>query len=195
MKIKQVKDKRFPGNKVWKRKGRAIPKFEEFVYHFAMYSKYKFSIIVAKDIVAAGYYVADRDYLKEPNLPSEDDTVAYCWHSLCGGSSIMVIAPNANASTIAHESWHVAKAIMKFIGAEPENEFTAYLLGFLVEMVTDFQKLVAVKFRTPEGQTKSDKNQPVFKTRPRPRKRKAAVRSTRRVRTSKAAKSLRGSTL
>lgn len=53
--------------------------------------------------------------------------------------SILILKPNANAATVAHESWHVVYHMLTDVGAGFDNEVVAYHLGYIVEMVTDLQ--------------------------------------------------------
>lgn len=52
--------------------------------------------------------------------------------------SYLFLPFDATASMIAHEAFHCVWRVMKFIGAEFENEVMAYTLGFLVGEVCEF---------------------------------------------------------
>jgi hypothetical protein len=50
--------------------------------------------------------------------------------------SYLFVNPDADANTIAHECFHAVHRMFEYLGAEIEEEITAYYLGFLVGEVT-----------------------------------------------------------
>lgn len=50
--------------------------------------------------------------------------------------SIIYLNKNSKTDVVAHESWHCIRTIADWIGAEYENEFIAYHLGYLVYEIT-----------------------------------------------------------
>lgn len=128
-----------PWRNDWKK-----PKMEELVMHFPVMSNYKVTVVIADDLKSAAYYIADRDYLKDPN-PGEG-AEAFTITQPTGGYSIIYIKPNAGMGTIAHESYHAVCGIMKMIGADEEHEVVAYHLGFIVDAIVAFNLKVAGRF-------------------------------------------------
>jgi hypothetical protein len=61
-------------------------------------------------------------------------------HSYNDGLSnaYLFLNPDTDAGTIAHECFHAIHRMFKRIGAEIEEEITAYYLGYLVLEVTKF---------------------------------------------------------
>ena len=57
-----------------------------------------------------------------------------------GGNAHVFFPHNPDAETIAHEAVHVIHALMKWAGAEPEDEVIAYHLGYLVRHITKWAK-------------------------------------------------------
>ena len=53
--------------------------------------------------------------------------------------TVIIIQPDANAGTIAHECWHCVRQMLLHMGATLDNEVVAYHLGYVVNRVTDFK--------------------------------------------------------
>jgi len=132
--------------KPWRNSWRK-PKMEELFLPFPVFSGYKITVVIAHDIKSAAYYIADRDYLKDPN-PGEG-CEAFTISQPMGGYSIIYLKPDAGMGTIAHESYHAVCAMMKMIGAAEEHEIVAYHLGFLVDAITSFNMKVSGRFKCP----------------------------------------------
>jgi hypothetical protein len=49
--------------------------------------------------------------------------------------------PESSIGTITHECYHAIRRMWKWIGAKPEEEITAYHLGYLVDKVLKIKKL------------------------------------------------------
>lgn len=52
----------------------------------------------------------------------------------------LVLPYSAGAPTVAHESWHAIRLMLRFYGAGFDNETVAYHLAHLVEQIDKFQK-------------------------------------------------------
>lgn len=61
--------------------------------------------------------------------------------------SVIIIQPDANAGTVAHEAWHCVRRMLLHMGADLDNEVVAYHLGYLVNKITDFKKKVTYQRR------------------------------------------------
>ena len=137
-----------PRNKQWRRKGMKPPKFEELVLRFPVMSNFKVSVVLAEDLKSAAFYIADRDYLREPN-PGEG-AEAFTVTSPTGGYSTIYLKPDSEMGTIAHESYHAVCNLLKFIGAEQEPEVVAYHLGYIVDAIVAFNLKVRGRFKCPK---------------------------------------------
>jgi hypothetical protein len=126
-----------PWRNDWKK-----PRMEELNYVCPTFSNFKLTIVFAEDPAHAAYYIADRDYLQDPN--SVDKCEAFTVSNL--SYAIIYFKPDAPAGTIAHESYHAVCALLKSIGAAEEHEIVAYLLGDFVNIVMAFQKKVSGRF-------------------------------------------------
>ena len=128
------------------------PKFEELNHAFAVFG-FKLKVIIAEDIRSAAYYVADRDWLKEPQPGAGAD--AFTCSSSEAGYSIIYLQPNAPVGTVAHESYHAVCAMLKMIGAAEEHEVVAYYLGYIVDAIAAFNLKVAGRFKCKTKSSKS----------------------------------------
>jgi hypothetical protein len=137
-----------PWRNHWKK-----PKMEELFIPFPVFSHYKVTVVIAEDLKSAAYYIADRDYLKDPN--PGDGCEAFTISQPMGGYSIIYLKPNPSMGTIAHESYHAVCAMMKMIGAAEEHEVVAYHLGFLVDAITAFNLKIAGRFTCQKRSSKS----------------------------------------
>jgi len=137
------------------RAGWKKPIMEELFLPFPIFG-YKVTVVIAEDLKSAAYYIADRDYLKDPH--PGDGCEAFTISQPDGGYSIIYLKPNAGMGTIAHESYHAVCAMMEMIGASEEHEVVAYHLGFLVEAIVAFNLKVAGRFKCPIK--KSSKSKP-----------------------------------
>jgi hypothetical protein len=135
-----------PWRNDWKK-----PRMEELNYSCPTFSNFKLTVVFAEDLVLASHYIADRDYLQDPN--SGDGCEAFTVSNL--SYAIIYLKPDAPAGTIAHESYHAVCALLKSIGATEEHEIVAYLLGDFVNIAMAFQKKVSGRFKCPKKSSKS----------------------------------------
>lgn len=80
-------------------------------------------------------------------------------------NSWIIFSRNPSAGTIAHESWHAVRRLMRVVGAELENETVAYHLGYIVNRIvkdikesnekTDNKKRVEPSTRSSKRRGKS----------------------------------------
>lgn len=136
--------------KSWRRFGWSVPKFEELKHKFEV-SNFNLSVVFSPDIFSSAAYIADRDFLKNPTGSDTAEAFTHCAKSF----AIIYLKPEADAGTIAHESYHAVRTLLRFIGAQEEEEVTAYHLDFVVSMVTVFQKKVAGRFKCKTKSLKS----------------------------------------
>jgi hypothetical protein len=54
--------------------------------------------------------------------------------------SMIFLRYNAPVGTIAHESWHVIRRMMNYVGIELDSETVAYHLGYLVNKIFRFAR-------------------------------------------------------
>ena len=78
-------------------------------------------------------------YKQTRDIPFGDDTHAITVHVEDNGLSFMFLPYNAPVCTIAHESWHVIKNMMEYVGIDLDSETVAYHLGYLVDKVVKFR--------------------------------------------------------
>lgn len=69
-----------------------------------------------------------------------EDTQAIAVHVENQPTSMMFLPYNAPVGTIAHESWHVIRRMMEYMGVDDTNEAVAYHLGYLSQKVFDFMR-------------------------------------------------------
>ena len=106
------------------------PKFTTI--HFPVFCNYTVHIELAEDI-----HTAMRKYPTTRNISTED-VEAITVHKDDASFSFVFFKPNANAGTIAHESYHIVRRILKYMGCDVDNEVVAYHLGYLVNAITNF---------------------------------------------------------
>lgn len=102
------------------------------IIEFPVFCNYLVHVEVAKDL-----FKAMQQYPATRNVPLED-TQAITVHKDDDSHSFIFFRPNVDAGTIAHECYHVARRILKYMGCEVDNEAVAYHLGYLVNKVTRF---------------------------------------------------------
>src|SRR5277367_3651673 len=59
-----------------------------------------------------------------------EDTDAICIHVKGDSRSFVFIQFGCTPGTVAHESWHVVRRMMEYMGVELDNEVVAYHLGY-----------------------------------------------------------------
>src|SRR5205823_3164674 len=95
------------------------------------------SVIFTDDISASVAYMAIRDNFNFPH--GRVDECSGC-HFAHGSSSYIVLDNKVGAGQIAHEAWHCVHALLKWVGAQKEDEVVAYHLGYIVDKVTHFRR-------------------------------------------------------
>ena len=101
---------------------------------FPVFVSYSVHIEITDDIPKSM-----RKYEQTRDIPFGDDTHAITVHVEDSGLSFMFLPYNSPVGTIAHESWHVIKNMMEYLGVELDSETVAYHLGYLVEKVFKFR--------------------------------------------------------
>lgn len=74
---------------------------------------------------------------REVNLDA-NDTRAMAVHVNDISMSYVFLPPNASVGEIAHESWHVIRRMMEYMGVDDSNEAVAYHLGYLTQKIFNF---------------------------------------------------------
>lgn len=75
--------------------------------------------------------------------PSETNGGGFVFNVKGEGCSYIFLKLDADESTVAHECWHIVHAIMEWCGVEHfDNEFIAYHIDHMVEMVYKFKKAI-----------------------------------------------------
>lgn len=105
-----------------------------FIIEFPVFCNYVVHVEIASDL-----HTAMQKYPATRNVPLHE-TEALCAHKEDDSMSFIFLRPNANAGTIAHEAYHVARRILKYMGCEVDNESVAYHLGFIVNKITKFMR-------------------------------------------------------
>ena len=101
---------------------------------FPVFVNYSVHVEVTDDIKRSM-----QKYEQTKNVPFGDDTLAITVHVEDNGLSFMFLPYGGPVGIIAHESWHVIKRMMDYLGVELDSETVAYHLGYLVEKVFNFR--------------------------------------------------------
>lgn len=72
------------------------------------------------------------------NADLTDDSIA--WTVSEGKAAHIIFPHHPDPDVVAHETFHAIWALMKFAGAEMEEEVVAYHLGHVVELITKWSK-------------------------------------------------------
>ena len=75
---------------------------------------------------------------KNAEWGAETDGIAI--HCKDEGRSFVFLKHNASAGNVAHESWHVVRRMMNWLGVDLDNEAVAYHLGYLVNRIVEAQR-------------------------------------------------------
>lgn len=101
---------------------------------FPVFCNYVVHVEIASDL-----HAAMQKYPTTRDVPLQD-TQAIVVHKDNAAHSFMFLKPTADAGTIAHESYHIARRILRYMGCEPDNETIAYHLGYIVNKITKFMR-------------------------------------------------------
>jgi hypothetical protein len=99
------------------------------VIRFPVLCDYEVHIEVTNDMSAS---VLKYKYTKNVDVKN---TTACAVHVDGEALSFIFLPFNASPGTIAHESWHVIRRMVSYIGAELDNEMVAYHLGYITNEV------------------------------------------------------------
>ena len=97
------------------------------VFHYTVYVE-----------IASDFKKALRSHKRTKNVPSEPGVRWISVHEAHEGFSFIFLKPDATTGEIAHESYHVVRRILEFIGADEESEVVAYHLEYMVDKITRF---------------------------------------------------------
>lgn len=106
------------------------------IIEFPVFCNYVVHVEVASD-----FHAAMQKYPATKNVPLAD-VQAIVIHKDDASHSFMFLKPSANAGTIAHESYHIARRMLRYMGCDPDNETIAYHLGYIVNQITKFMRTV-----------------------------------------------------
>lgn len=99
---------------------------------FPVLGEYRVRVVVTSDL---------KKSLEQHGIPADADdnsTYAMAVHEDGTGYSAIFLPYGANISSVVHESWHVIRRMMEYLGIELDNETVAYHLGYLTEKVYNF---------------------------------------------------------
>lgn len=105
------------------------PRERERLYSFPVFSNYYVRIVISEDIVASRTLRNRRIGEVYDGLPALG---LHSWPSTGGGEAWLFFPSSAKMSTVAHECLHCVHRMMRWIGADYDNEVYAYHLGYLV---------------------------------------------------------------
>lgn len=98
--------------------------------HFPIFSKFVIHVIFTSDPKTEGVRL---------NCDLQEDSIA--WTISGEESAVHIVLPHSpDPETIAHESFHAIWSLMKFAGAQLEEEVVAYHLGHVVGCITKWSK-------------------------------------------------------
>lgn len=96
---------------------------------FPVFPHHKLTVIHAKSVKETG---------KRLGADLSECKAAFVWDMEDSYKSWMVLGVDADENTIAHESCHAIRHMLKESGVRIDNEVFAYHLGYLVEKVHKF---------------------------------------------------------
>lgn len=96
---------------------------------FPIFGEFHIRVSFVADVVA-----------ESKKLSAEVSPLSIAYTVLETGKAHIVLAHHADAETIAHEAFHAVWALMKYVGAELEDEVVAYHLGHVVGLITKWGK-------------------------------------------------------
>lgn len=106
---------------------------------FPVFSHYIVHVEVTTDLKKSlAKYPAPQAALRWYEENDEDLGEAITIHEVGHGFSFIFLPYNVSVGSIAHESWHVVKNMMKYCGIELDSETVAYHLGYLVNQIFKF---------------------------------------------------------
>jgi hypothetical protein len=107
-------------------------------FSFDVFSDYQVHIIFTDDINQSVAYIMARDGFNTDVPPNKlTDGLAVSVNN--GHSYVLLMNAAPVAGTIAHEAWHVIRAMFKHMGVEFDDEAVAYHLGYTVQRIVDFK--------------------------------------------------------
>lgn len=105
------------------------------IIEFPVFSDYRVHVEVSSDIKKSM-----QKYPEIKHIDMDDNTNAIAVHEDDGNFSFIFFPYDVSVGTIAHESWHVIRNMMKFVGIELDSETVAYHLGYMVNHIVKFIK-------------------------------------------------------
>ena len=103
---------------------------------FPVFAGYIVHIEITSDIKAS---FKKYKYTRDLDIDLED-TLAMAIHVEGSGMSFIFLPYNASVGCIAHESWHVIRRMLDYLGADQDNEVMGYHLGYLVDKAFRFMR-------------------------------------------------------
>lgn len=120
----------------------------EKIITFPIYSEFQVHMIFTEDV--------DDSYLNRYGVP-RNGTVGCdaLVKTAVGGHCHMFFTHGVSVGTMAHEAWHVVYSMFNYVGADiDDNENAAYHLGYIVDAVYEFERLVDFARGAREGWVK-----------------------------------------
>ena len=106
-------------------------KSKKFEITFPIFADYTVHMTVTSDVVAARKKMDSTIGFK---YEGSSEVALHDYND--AGDSWLFFSPNPKAGTVAHESWHCVRRMLKWAGAGLDDEVVAYHLEFLVDEVT-----------------------------------------------------------
>lgn len=98
---------------------------------------YEVKIVVTSNIPAYEKSVRAKNNDHSPNIADKNTGgLTMTAHNL--RSLYLIVPPGASINAITHETTHVVRKLLQFVGAKFESEIVAYYTGWLVEEVAKF---------------------------------------------------------
>lgn len=128
---------------------------------------HQLKLVVTNDLLASEKKIRAlyNDACTKP--ASNSTTGALAMHSR-GTRTMYILMPyTCDIGYIAHEVWHIVRALLTFAGAALENEVVAYYIGWLTREAAVFNYTVSGQFDRAEARAKAkraklDKKPPVL---------------------------------
>ena len=95
-------------------------------------------IVFTDNVVQTANNLAEQGFMRK-NHEIDATTGAFTVRNL-NGYTILVFPQTTDSGQIGHEAYHAVCCMMNWIGAENEEEITAYVLGYLIQFIhTDLE--------------------------------------------------------
>lgn len=93
---------------------------------------FRVQVIVTSDVNQS---IIKRERLVGKHEPNDSIYALQCESARGDGISYIFLPFDADPGTVAHESYHAIRTMLRFVGSECEEELLAYHLGHLVRAI------------------------------------------------------------